>query len=228
MVELKAPKTKRNPAVILYVVVPVLIAAALLFLSDRNKTGKPGSHAVSSSLPASFEDTVQKAVTGGEKKKVGEYDVRITYKYSYELCGLAVSTHNYPGTGIGNRLAPKDVAMAWGDVARNNDKIDFHWSQSGRWYHWSASSNEEIAPVGGITGVNTHSANNHLIAADDDVAGSIKHIKEGDYVVITGYLVDIYAEDDSGRTFTWNSSTSRNDTGDGACEVIYVTEVKWL
>ncbi len=26
----------------------------------------------------------------------------------------------------------------------------------------------------------------------------------------------------------WNSSTSRTDTGDGACEIIYVTDVKWL
>ena len=173
MVELKAPKTKRNPAVILYVVIPVLIAAALLFLSDRNTFGKQGSHSVPSSFPASFEDPVQKAATGGEKREIGGYDVRINYKYSYELCGLAVSTRNYPGAGIGNRLAPKDVAMAWGDVARNNDKIDFHWNQVGRWYSWRVDSYEEIAPVGGSTGVNNHSSNNHLIAADDNVAKCI-------------------------------------------------------
>ncbi|MBR5772720.1 MAG: hypothetical protein IKY00_05845 [Clostridia bacterium] len=231
MVELKVEKSRRNPAVILYILIPVAVAAVFLFLfggKSFKKAVSPAAVPAATDFPSSFDEPVQVAATGGTEKKIGDYNIKITYKYSYELCGLAVSTKKYPGTGIANKLAPKDVAMAWGDVARNNDKINFHWSQSGRWYMWQADSYEEIAPVGGVDGVNTHSANNHLIAADDSVADDISRISAGDYVIITGYLVDIYAENSSGSTYTWNSSTSRNDTGDGACEVIYVTGIRWL
>ncbi len=234
MVELKAEKSRRNPAVILYILIPVAIAAAVLFLFSGKGPKKILSPAPSASpsspgaLPASFDEPVQIAATGSAEKKIGDYNVTINYKYSYELSGIAVSTKKYPGTSIGDRLAPKDVAMAWGDVARNNDKIDFHWSQSGRWYFWQTESYEIIAPVGGVDGVNTHSANNHLIAADEEVAKDISRIQKGDLITITGYLVNITAEDSGGSTFTWNSSTSRNDTGDGACEVVYVTGITWL
>lgn len=227
MVELKAEKSRRNPAVILYILIPVAIAAAVLFLFG-GKGFKKASAPPPARLPASFDEPVQIAATGSAEKKIGDYNVTINYKYSYELSGIAVSTKRYIGTSIGDRLAPKDVAMAWGDVARNNDKIDFHWSQSGRWYFWQTESYEIIAPVGGVDGVNTHSANNHLIAADEEVAKDISRIQKGDLITITGYLVNITAEDSGGSTFTWNSSTSRNDTGDGACEVVYVTGITWL
>ena len=227
MVELKAEKPRRNPAVILYILIPVAIAAAVLFLFG-GKGFKKASSPPPARLPASFADPVQTPATGQAEKKEGEYDVKITFLYNYELSGIAVSTKRYIGTSIGDRLAPKDVAMAWGDVAKHNNTINFHWSQSGRWYMWQADSYDEIAPVGGVEGVNTHSANNHLIAADNTVAKDISRISEGDYIKITGYLVNVYAETDGGRYFTWNSSTSRHDTGDGACEVIYVTGVEWL
>ena len=52
-------------------------------------------------------------------------------------------------------------------------------------------------------------------------------IKKGDNVKITGYLVNLHwKENNSSRT--WETSTSRYDKGDGGCELIYVTDVKWL
>ena len=40
-----------------------------------------------------------------------------------------------------------------------------------------------------------------------------------------GYLVYIEAATPKGKTFTWNSSLSREDSGDGACEIFYVTKL---
>jgi hypothetical protein len=60
------------------------------------------------------------------------------------------------------------------------------------------------------------------------VKKSIKKIKTGDHIRLKGYLVSITATDSKGTPYYWNSSTSRNDTGDGACEVMYVTEVNIL
>ena len=82
--------------------------------------------------------------------------------------------------------------------------------------------------MGGVDGVSQHSANNHLIAADDTVKKQIKSINAGDYVNIKGYLVNLSAAKPDGTNFWWNSSKERTDTGDGSCELIYVTSVEWL
>ena len=177
---------------------------------------------------AGIGDPVQKPAHGGTEMEIDGYKLNISYLYSYDISALVVSTHDYAGTDLGGKLAPRDFALAWGTVAQYNDKIDFHWRQSGRWYNWQAKSYEEIEPVGGVEGVSKQSANNHIIPADDTVRKSIKKIKKGDYIKLTGYLVNIDGAKDDGSTFWWNSSTTRNDTGDGSCEVIYVTAVTWL
>ena len=73
--------------------------------------------------------------------------------------------------------------------------------------------------------VNRHSANNHLIPADGEIKKEISKIRKGDIVEITGYLVSLKATNPEGETYDWNSSLTRTDTGNGACELIYVTGV---
>ena len=159
---------------------------------------------------------------------VAGYKVTINYLYEYDIKALVVHTHNYYGLGVSDKLAPRDFALAWGKVAEYNDRIDFHWSQSGRWYRWHTKTYEEIIPVGGEDGVNHCSCNNHIIPANAAVKSEIKKVKKGDYIELKGYLVNVNANKPDGSTFYWNSSTTREDTGDGACEVIYVTGIKWL
>ncbi len=81
---------------------------------------------------------------------------------------------------------------------------------------------------GGKSIIDGQSSNNHLIPNDDAVREKIHNIKEGDYVRIEGYLVNIYGQKNDGHYFKWNTSTTRSDTGNGACEIIYVTNVVWL
>ena len=69
-------------------------------------------------------------------------------------------------------------------------------------------------------------SNNHLVTADTKLLKGIRSIKDGDYVRIKGYLVNLYWNED-GENY-WKTSTVRTDDGDGACEVIYVTDIKWL
>ena len=185
-----------------------------------------GTHADSRRSVSGLSDPIQAEAAGSEQRSVGGYDITIHYLYSYDIDALVVSTHNYSGGSIGDKLAPKDVALAWGPVAEYNDRIDFHWSQAGRWYRWQVKTYDEIAIVGGVDGVTTHSSNNHLIASDSTVKRQIKKIKAGDHVHLTGYLVNIDGRKSDGSTFWWNSSTTRSDSGDGSCEVFYVTNVE--
>ena len=56
----------------------------------------------------------------------------------------------------------------------------------------------------------------------------MKRIMPGDHIKIKGYLVNVTASNSKNDVIWWNSSTIRSDTGDGACELIYVTDLEFL
>ena len=58
----------------------------------------------------------------------------------------------------------------------------------------------------------------HLVAATKEVAEEIKNVRWGDIIHMEGYLINITGDDG----WYWNSSLSRSDTGDGACELVWV------
>ncbi|GAB6196186.1 hypothetical protein PAGU2595_014940 [Lysobacter xanthus] len=111
-------------------------------------------------------------------------------------------------------LSPTDLALGWGRMREDAvlDHLDI--SQGGRWYRYRWSGDPPIPP-GEIV---RSSANMHLIPGDESVARALDSVREGDRVRFDGWLVAAEAPDG----WTWRSSTSREDTGDGACEVIYV------
>ena len=173
-------------------------------------------------------EPVQTETAGYASKDVGGYEVDIYYLYEYEIEALVVHTKRYMGFGLDDRLAPVDAALAWGSVAALNDTIDFHWKQARRRVSWRVSDYDDLALIGDEDDVSAQCSNNHLIPADASVRRKVKRLKKGDHVKITGYLVNIDAENKRGKIVTWDSSTTRYDTGDGACEVIYVKDVQWL
>ena len=59
-----------------------------------------------------------------------------------------------------------------------------------------------------------------MIPKNDRIATQLMRLRVGDYVELAGYLVQAHFE-----TGTWTSSLTRSDTGDGACEILYVTRV---
>ncbi len=90
-------------------------------------------------------------------------------------------------------------------------------SQSGRWYRWRT----EQLPVPRRQ-IETSSANMHIIPANDWVADDLADVRKGDVVEIRGHLVRA----DGASGWRWVSSLTRNDTGDGACEVVYARELR--
>ena len=63
-----------------------------------------------------------------------------------------------------------------------------------------------------------------LIANDEAVRKLIAQVNIGDQIYIKGQLVN-YSEERWNGTYR-NTSTIRTDTGMGACEIIYVTEIQ--
>lgn len=210
---------KNNNFLIIILIILVLVAGGYWFFGRDNGVvrGIPGT-----------PDPVQKKAEGNAQKEIGGYTMDIQFLYSYDVDALVVSAEDYNDGSLNGMLAPKDVALAWGKVAEYNDRIDFNWEQRNRWYYWHVDNSAVLGPVGGVDGVSTHSANTHLIPANDGIGDKIMEIKKGDHIKLQGYLVNVDGSKPDGSSFYWDSSTTRDDTGDGACEVMYVEKIEWL
>ena len=150
----------------------------------------------------------------------GGYDIAITKKAAYTVRGIVTGRENYY-SGWNSLISPADVALCWGKLAENGTYKRLKWSQGNRWYYWSAGNdfgynNDFIAQ---------HSSNNHIIPATPNLAKAVKGLKQGNVVEMTGHLVDVAAVKKS-ENYWWNSSTSTTDSGDGSCEIIYLTRLK--
>jgi hypothetical protein len=111
-------------------------------------------------------------------------------------------------------LSPTDLALGWGRMSDAAVLGKLRISQSGRWYSYGWDDQPPI-PTDEIA---RSSANMHLIPADAAVAGVLSRVREGQVVALRGVLVE--AQRDDG--WRWRSSLSRDDTGGGACELIWV------
>ncbi|HLI17490.1 MAG TPA: hypothetical protein VKV22_04365 [Rhodanobacteraceae bacterium] len=114
-------------------------------------------------------------------------------------------------------LSPTDLALGWGRMSDSAILRDIQISQSGRFYRWQVRS----FPIPRRE-IETHSANMHMIPADGVVAHTLKSVRAGDVITLDGYLV----EADKANGWKWRSSLTRDDTGPGACELVYVRDLE--
>ena len=61
----------------------------------------------------------------------------------------------------------------------------------------------------------------HMIPAHERVNEKLHDLRAGDLIQAHGYLVDV--DHESG--FYWRTSTRRDDTGGGSCEIFYVEQI---
>jgi hypothetical protein len=115
-------------------------------------------------------------------------------------------------------LSPTDLALGWGRMREDAvlDHLDI--GQAARWYRYRWRGDPPI-PLAEIV---RSSANMHMIPADGRVARTLARIRRGDRVRIDGWLVRADTTDD----WHWQSSLSRDDTGNGACELVYVCALR--
>jgi len=114
-------------------------------------------------------------------------------------------------------LSPVDLALGW-DVMSDQAVLDrISIKQSGRWYY---TRYELPAPIPDQA-IIQNSGNMHMIPANDWVRKKLKKIRRGDIVQLRGQLVDV--DGDSG--WRWRTSLSRNDTGGGSCEIVYLQDI---
>lgn len=154
-------------------------------------------------------------------QKIDDRNYVITPKASYELTGLVVSVADLDRQWFNiyykeDPLNIRDFCVIWGgNVARDDyQKVRF---SSGVWTCFFEH--------GFGVSFNPHElSNNHILPAHTDIADKLRETEVGDQIRLQGLLVD-YELPDKGRR---PSSLIRNDTDDGACEVVYVMEFDFL
>ncbi len=138
------------------------------------------------------------------------YNVKALASFSMTARALGVEYYRFDRE---SSLAPVDVAFGWGPMSDSDVLAKIRISQGGRFYHWHV----EESPVP-RRDIEVNSANMHLIPANADVERNLKRVRVGEIVKLNGYLVEVKARDG----WRWRSSLTREDTGAGACELIWV------
>lgn len=200
----------------------VLITASFvcLLVSFWNRNDLPGNIDY---VPAIANEPAQTATNKRPFDVVYE-DVQyhVEPEFEYEMVGMIVSYRHHDNNSRMHRLANDhlnmlDVCVVWGDntVSAQLQKIDF----------WNGifTCNVKTRDQAAWESFDMYQlSNNHLISDDDYVRDQVRDIKVGDQIRIRGYLAS-YGSPDSG---TRGTSTTRMDTGDGACETIYVEQFR--
>jgi hypothetical protein len=158
---------------------------------------------------------------------VGEitYDVQPLYKY--ELHGMVVSRHDsntwwdYIHKEWNDKLNVADLCVVWGDNVRSGVYRDIDFSSGQFVCNFQTSSNEAYAAFD-----QTAISNNHLLTADPSLARKMRDARIGDQVHFSGYLAE-YSHN-HGFAFKRGTSTVRTDSGNGACETVYVEDFEIL
>ena len=175
-------------------------------------------------LSAVKEEPIQNAVTEDPfiVSKEGRH-YHVDPHHEYDLRGLVVSYRKHNADygmheRAGDHLNVADLCVLWGASSmldlndfdfRNGEFTCFVKTSSNK--AWSLFDMEEMS-------------NNHLITEDDALRDAILDADIGDQIHLTGWLAD-YAKSLDQKTptgFVRKSSINRTDTGNGACETIYV------
>ena len=114
-------------------------------------------------------------------------------------------------------LSPTDLALGWERMRDDAVLSQLKISQSSRWYHYRWQDQPPLPPAEIVRS----SANMHMIPSSEAVADALARVDKDDNVRIEGWLVEARAPDG----WHWRSSTTREDTGAGACELVYVCRI---
>ena len=139
----------------------------------------------------------------------------ITPLADFEISARVLGRENYY-LGKESSLSPLDLTLGWGRMSDPEILEQISIRQSSRWYYWSTSS----FPIPRRE-IETHSANMHMIPANEHIEDLLDDVDEGRSIYLKGQLVRV----DADNGWRWVSSLSREDTGARACELVYVTDV---
>lgn len=228
-------KNKRTVAIIICCVLAVAAIPTITILYHKYRFDTTFE---ALGLP-DYSKTRQSSINGGpiqidvEGREAGSLNgIKATLKYLayYDITGVVASVHDYFGFGFFDTYVPRDVCLAWGDLQNSLSDPDISYRQYDRKCYLSFQ-NFEVDDInkyyyGAFR--NKYSdfnmSNNHLIPATKEVRDQILGLRRGETVRLVGYLVSMYSDRPGEPVYT--SSLRRDDGGNGACEIMFVTKLE--
>jgi hypothetical protein len=194
----------------------VVASFAWLIVSFWNRNELPGNiDYVAGALTEPRQSTTSKKSFSVAFNGV---DYLVEPEFEYDITGMIVSYRHHDNNSRMHRLANDhlnmlDVCVVWGDntTTAQLEKLNF----------WNGifTCNVETRDQAAWDSFDMNQlSNNHLISSDEDVRDRVQDIRIGDQIRIRGHLAG-YSSPGVGKRGT---STTRTDTGDGACETIFV------
>jgi hypothetical protein len=163
----------------------------------------PGEIAADEPLQSQLE--APQALTRGDFQVLPQAqfsaEVRVLSRERYRLGPLA-------------DVSPLDIAVGWGPMSDSTVLASIDISQGNRFYYWHYDAEPPITRQDIVS----HSANWHLIPADDGVWSQLRGLRVGDVVKLDGMLVNL----ENPGVGSFKTSLRRDDAGAGACEILYV------
>lgn len=146
----------------------------------------------------------------------------ITPKFVYELEGIVVTFNDADQFGNiwhhrrwHDFINLRDVCVIWGKNVTSGIYKHLHFS-SDSWTCWVTPPNAEIARQ--FKG--TELSNNHLLITNEMIKKRLMRTEKGDHIRFKGYLATY---ENKANGFYRGTSTTRDDTGNGACETVFLT-----
>lgn len=157
----------------------------------------------------------------------GQVDYNVAPVADYEITGLVVSRHDsdtwwdWIHKASNDHLNVADLCMVWGANAASGayERTSF---SSGQFVCYYESRDADALQPANVRAL----SNNHLLTDDPGIARRLRNVQVGDQIRLTGQLVS-YSHN-AGFAFTRGTSTTRDDTGNGACETIFVRDLELL
>nr|WP_315488740.1 hypothetical protein [uncultured Rhodoferax sp.] len=145
--------------------------------------------------------------------------------FAYELVGLVVSKHDaktwwdYLHREWNDNLNIVDLCVVWGSNVRSGSYADIHFSSGQFTCNFSTRSDAAYAAFD-----QTAISNNHLLTDHPEIAKKLRTVRVGDQIRFRGHLAE-YAHQ-HGLDFRRGTSTVRTDTGNGACETVFIDSIE--
>lgn len=197
---------------------PWLIAAALLYggwhwLDARPRSWDPGVLAPDEPLQRDLADRGESRAAADAAAPLRRADFTATPRARLQATVRVLSREDYRRDALAAAV-PVDLAVGWGPMSDTAVIEALEISQGARFYTWRY----EREPPVPTQVIMTHSSNWHVVPASREVERALDRVRTGDLVELEGLLVDL-KRDDGGFART---SLRRDDTGAGACEIIWV------
>lgn len=210
----------------------LLIGVIIFIISYFLKDNLPSDKTMLDSL---YQEPAQKTIENDEAGKpfqIGKngFTASISPKFSYELYGLVVASYNSEvWHDLSHKADPfntKDICVLWGNNLKSGVYRQMKFSHGEFTCYANFKYNVNSSWYGKF--FENQFSNNHLIPQNEEIYKKIKEADIGDQIYLKGFLVDYSVKSQGELKTARNTSVVRNDTGNGACEIVYATDFKIL